>query len=127
MLLDTHTVLWALLEPDKLGAVGRGLIAARSTEILVSAASAWEIGTKFRLGRLPAADHLVHNYPAHLERLGATPLPITDAHTLHAGTLAWDHRDPFDRMLATQSVLENVPLVTQDRAFSTLPIVRAIW
>lgn len=127
LLLDTHALLWALTEPGRLSDRARSLIADRANEILVSAASSWEIGTKHRLGRLPMAAPLVHSIDETLDRLGATALPVTHAHAMLGGTMAWDHRDPFDRMLAAQSIIEGVPLVTADTAFAGVAVVSTIW
>lgn len=116
LLLDTHIFLWALMEPRKLPAGTRALIEDDETELLVSAASAWEIAAKYRLGRLPGASRVVADYPAAIRGLRAESLPINDVHALKAG--AWDvsHRDPFDRMLAAQALLEALPLATTDNA-----------
>jgi PIN domain nuclease of toxin-antitoxin system len=89
-----------------------------SVELLVSASSAWEIATKHRLGKLPDATPIVLSYARNLDRLGAHELPISSRHALAAGDLAWDHRDPFDRILAAQSILDGLPLVTSDAAFA---------
>lgn len=126
-LLDTHTLLWALTDPPRLGSEAHRIIAARSSDLVVSAATAWEIGTKQRLGKLPQADALVGGYPRHLNRLGAIRLPITEEHALLAGRLEWSHRDPFDRMLAAQAMLESLTLVTNDEALTSLPGLATAW
>jgi len=126
-LLDTHTLLWALTDPASLGVTAGRIIRDVDQALLVSAASAWEIATKQRLGRLPHADVIVATYTRHLKRLRAEPLPITDEHALLAGRLDWDHRDPFDRMLAAQAMTESLTLVTMDPAFTSLPGVRTLW
>lgn len=125
-LLDTHVLIWALLSPDELSASARTLILDASTTLLVSSASAWEIATKHRLGRLPEAADVVHGYLEHLRTLGAQELPISSAHALLAGGMRHAHRDPFDRVLAAQSILEGVPLVTGDAAFGALPVT-VVW
>ena len=127
ILLDTHVLLWALQEPAKLSAPSRAAIASRENELLVSAATAWEIATKFRLGRLPSAAVIVQDYAAVISRLGAQHLAVEPAHALLAGGIAWEHRDPFDRMLAAQSLLEGVPLASADPVFATLPGIRVLW
>lgn len=66
-------------------------------------------------------------YARRLKRLGAEPLPITDDHALLAGRVDWDHRDPFDRMLAAQAMTESLTLVTKDAAFTSLPGIRTLW
>lgn len=117
-LLDTHAVLWALTEPDRLGARARPILAARTSELVVSAATAWEIATKQRLGKLGQADALVGAYARHLDRLGVVRLPISEEHALLAGRLDWAHRDPFDRILLAQAMCESLTLVTNDAALT---------
>lgn len=126
-LLDTHALLWALTDPPRLGSEAHRIVAARSSHLVVSAATAWEIGTKQRLGKLPQADALVGGYARHLDRLGAIRLPITEEHALLAGRLEWPHRDPFDRMLAAQAMLESLTLLTNDEALTNLPGLATAW
>ncbi|MBL5973045.1 MAG: type II toxin-antitoxin system VapC family toxin [Candidatus Leucobacter sulfamidivorax] len=126
-LLDTHALLWAITDPDRLGAEVRRTIADRSNPLVVSAVSAWEIATKQRAGKLPQADVLVGAYSRHLDRLGVERLPVTEEHALLAGSLQWEHRDPFDRMLAAQAMLESMPIVTGEAAFAELSGVATVW
>ncbi len=84
-----------------------------------SYASAWEIATKYRLGKLPEAKPLVENYQDTLQKAKFNELTIANAHALRAGSLPILHRDPFDRMLMAQAELENLPIITYDRAFRT--------
>lgn len=126
-LLDTHTLLWALTDPSQLGSDALAAIRNRATPLTVSAASAWELATKHRLGKLPHADALIGAYTRHVDRLGATRLPITDEHALLAGTLEWSHRDPFDRMLAAQAMTESLTLLTNDTALTNLPGLATTW
>ena len=88
-----------------------------------------EVATKVRLGKLPEAEKLVTStaWLAALRRLRAEELAITTAHSLAAGSLDWPHRDPFDRLLAAQAILEQVPLVSIDPVFSTLPQLTVVW
>ena len=127
LILDTHALLWALAEPDRLSQSARTHIVDRANELLVSAVSAWEISTKVRIGKLPHAEPLMQNYGRLVAQLGATTLPISQEHGLFAGALDWSHRDPFDRMLAAQAVLEAASLVTFDRAFDDVEAVRTLW
>lgn len=127
VLLDTHAVLWAIAEPDRLGDEARTVVGDAATEVMVSSATAWELSTKARLGKLPAAAALLGSYHRQIARLGANELPMTSEHALLAGSLDWPHRDPFDRMVAAQSLLEGMPLVTCDPAFSSLAGLRLIW
>ena len=126
ILLDTHAFLWAIAQPDHLSPAARRLVADSTVDILVSSASAWEIATKVRLGRLPDAQALVAAFSDHVQRLGAQELAISIRHALTAGSFAVAHRDPFDRVLAAQALLEGVPLVTRDPAFAAFPI-HTIW
>ncbi|WP_067970937.1 type II toxin-antitoxin system VapC family toxin [Mycolicibacter icosiumassiliensis] len=126
-LLDTHAVLWALTAPARLGGNARKVLTDRSAPIVVSTVSAWELSTKQRLGKLPQADAILGAYSRHLDRLGASRLPITEEHALLAGRLDWDHRDPFDRMLAAQAIIESMTLITGDAGFAGLPGVPMLW
>ena len=118
VLLDTHALIWWLFDDPKLPEAARKVIRASDNEILVSPVSAWEITTKHRLGKLPEAGDL----PARFEHYVATarfrPLPIMLDHALAAGRLPGPHKDPFDRMLIAQGQLEDLPIVTGDRAFA---------
>ena len=114
-------------DPGSLGENAARAIEDAGQTLVVSAASAWEIATKQRLGRLPQADGIVATYTRNLKRLGAESLPITDEHALLAGRLDWDHRDPFDRVLAAQAMIESLTLVTTDTAFAGLPGLRTLW
>ena len=126
-LLDTHALLWALTDPTRLGPRAHDVIVDRSTTLIASAASAWEISTKHRLGKLAQADGLVGGYTRHLDRLGVVRLAVTDEHALVAGRLDWEHRDPFDRMLAAQAMIESLTLLTDDHAFEGLPGLAIQW
>ena len=126
LLLDTHVFLWALMEPDRLSRRVRGLLLDPGTQLLVSAASGWEVATKYRLGKLPGAAALMADYAAGLAGLDASVLPISNAHALAAGSFSQPHRDPFDRMLAAQAKLEMLPLATQDAAFNAFGI-ELLW
>lgn len=127
VLLDTHAVLWALTKPSSLGGTARALLADRATEVWVSSACAWEISTKQRLGKLPGVEAISASWSRHLKRLGARELPITSEHALLSGQLDWDHRDPFDQILAAQSLVEAMTLVTRDPQFTSAPGVAILW
>ena len=126
-LLDTHVLLWMLTDPERLSPRMQRTLADRRTVLFVSAASAWEISTKQRLGKLPQADVLVRGYEQHLRRLGVESVNITTTHSLLAGSLEWPHRDPFDRMIAAQCMTDSLPLVSADTVFATLPGLRILW
>ena len=126
-LLDTHVLLWALADPERLSRAARRVLRDPDSQLVVSAASAWEIATKQRLGKLPGAEVLTGQFARHVRHLGARTIDITAEHALLAGQLDWEHRDPFDRMLAAQSLTESWTLITQDPAFAGLTGVRLLW
>ena len=126
VLLDTHALLWMLLEPAKLSRRVRTLLADTKTEVQVSSATAWEIATKHRLGKLDHAEDVVRGYAEHLRQALATELPISSAHALLAGSFKNAHKDPFDRLIAAQSVLEAITLVSSDAAFDDFPVT-VLW
>ena len=110
LLLDTHTVLWALAEPATLSRPALEAIANGRNDIFVSAVSAWEVAIKRALGKLVAPDDL----EAKIMNEGFSPLPITFHHAESAGALPPHHADPFDRMLIAQAQAEGLILVTRD-------------
>lgn len=126
LLLDTHVLVWRATEPDRIGPSARAAISDLGNELFVSSVSAWELATKHRLGKLPSGDVIVAGFAAQLRVLGAQELSVNVEHALLAGGLAVDHRDPFDRMLAAQALVEGAALVTSDRAFGAFPIT-TLW
>lgn len=127
LLLDTHAFVWALVEPARLSRRALAAIENPASSILVSAASALEIATKHRLGTLPGVRPLLEAYAVHLAAFRAEELPILSTHALRAGAFAMDHRDPFDRLLAAQALIESIPLVTADPAFAQFEGVETLW
>jgi PIN domain nuclease of toxin-antitoxin system len=126
VLLDTHVLLWADAEPGRLSARARSLVESFSTEVFVSAASAWEIATKVRIGKLPQAAAFSAEMARRVEMLGFIPLAVTLEHALRAGQLPGPHKDPFDRMLIAQAQAENLALISNERVFDGYGI-RRIW
>ena len=124
-LVDTHVLLWLLSAPDRIPEPVLTPLADRSNALLVSAASALEISTKVRLGKLDAAE-LSTTLPGRLIGIGADVLPITLEHAMLAGSLSWAHRDPFDRLLVAQATIEDATLVTVDAALVGLPVPRIL-
>lgn len=118
-LIDTHILLWWIFDDPKLAQDIRAIIQNPTNEIFVSSASAWEISTKYRIGKLPEAKELLENYEKILQKARFSLLSITTAHSLRAGGIPIQHRDPFDRMIMAQSELENIPVITYDPAFKT--------
>lgn len=127
LMLDTHAYVWALTSPDRLSAAARASIEDATTTLIVSAASAWEMAIKHRAGRWPEAQVLLGQHDALCERLGATQLVMTSQHAITAGGLAWAHSDPFDRMLAAQSLVSQATLVTRDQVFTELGGLATLW
>ncbi len=125
-LIDTHVLLWWLFDDPKLPSAIRDIIAEPHHQILVSSASAWEIAAKHRLNQLTVADVLVRDIAGWVARAGFTELPVTIPHAQRAGSWTSPHRDPFDRMLAAQSALESIPLITADKALGSFGIER-VW
>jgi PIN domain nuclease of toxin-antitoxin system len=118
-LIDTHILLWWLFNDPQLNTKCRDIIANPDSRIFVSSASAWEIATKYRIGKLPEAQQIVEKYSQILAQAKFIALAITSAHALRAGSLPIAHRDPFDRMIMAQAELENLPVITYDAAFQT--------
>jgi PIN domain nuclease of toxin-antitoxin system len=126
LLLDTHALLWWLDGDRRLPIKVRRLIADSTNDVLVSAASAWEITTKARLGKLAGALEVASDVVACIAGQGFSALPISMDHAQRAGSLPGPHRDPFDRMLIAQSQAEDLPLATNETAFDAYGI-RRIW
>jgi PIN domain nuclease of toxin-antitoxin system len=122
MLLDTHIFLWWLFGDPKLPDKIMRYIENRDHEIFISAASVWEIATKYRLGKLPQAESVAKRVPSWIEQAGFSSLSVSVEHAQLAGTWNIAHRDPFDRMLAAQAKLENIPLATVDKVLHQFPI-----
>jgi PIN domain nuclease of toxin-antitoxin system len=126
LLLDTHAVLWWFADDPALPPRVKDLVDDPTNTVFVSAGSAWEICTKVRIGKLPTGQALSDDFSGHLARHHFTPLPISIEHGRLAGRLPGTHKDPFDRMLAAQALIEDVPLVTNDPAFSDFGVA-VVW
>jgi PIN domain nuclease of toxin-antitoxin system len=122
-LLDTHSLLWWLNDDPQLSAIARGLVSASDNEIYVSAASAWEIATKYAKGRLPTATVILPDFSAVIQQEDFLELPTTSTHMVRSALLPGDHRDPFDRILAAQSIIENMAMITIDREMLSLGVL----
>jgi PIN domain nuclease of toxin-antitoxin system len=116
-LIDTHILLWWLFDDPKLNSECRDIIRNPDLRIIVSSVSAWEIATKYRIGKLPEAKQIIEEYSQILDRAKFIELAVTSAHALRAGSLPISHRDPFDRMLIAQAEVESLPIITYDPAF----------
>ena len=125
-LLDTHALLWWLSDDPALTRSARKTIAETKNTLIVSAASAWEIAIKVRLGTLPTATDLAADFSGLMEREGFQSLAISAEHGIRAGLLSGPHKDPFDRMLIAQAQAEHIPIISNEESFESYG-VRRIW
>lgn len=125
-LLDTHALLWWLDGDSRLSPKARSLLGDENTTVFVSAASAWEIATKVRIGKLQGAVEVAERFSEVIGQQGFKSLDISIEHAKRAGLLPGKHRDPFDRMLVAQSQTEDVALVSNEKIFDQFGINR-LW
>ena len=126
ILLDTHAFVWWIAESERLSKTAYESIADEANAVIVSAASAWEIATKHRIGKLAEADALARNVAGAIASQGFEELAITVDDAERAGRLPGPHRDPFDRILIAQALVHDVAFVSLDRAFDRYGVDR-IW
>ena len=126
ILLDTHAFVWWTAESERLSETAYGSIADEANTIIVSAASAWEIATKHRIGKFAEADALACDMAGAIASQGFEELAITVTDAERAGRLPGPHRDPFDRILIAQALGHDVAVVSLDRAFDRYGVNR-IW
>lgn len=125
-LLDTHTFLWWILDDDRLSTTVRGIIQNSENVVYFSAASAWEIAIKAQLGKLILPAAVESFIPEQLQKNDFTSLPINLSHALLVASIPALHKDPFDRMLVVQSIVERIPILTADSLVTQYPVT-AIW
>lgn len=126
LILDTHTFVWWLTGDPKLSQIAIDHITGEHGSCYVSAVTAFELTNKMRLGKFEAAREIVERLDALMHENGFDALPITMAHATLAGQLASAHRDPFDRLLAAQAIIQNCPVVTKDAEFRDLG-AEVVW
>jgi PIN domain nuclease of toxin-antitoxin system len=126
VLLDTHTWVWSFADDGQLSAPARAAIAAADI-VYVSPISFFEIGQKVRLGKWPELEPIAHELTAILQEQGGIAAPLTPQISLHASLRDWEHRDPFDRIIASSAEMLGVRLVTKDPVFSELNTIQTIW
>ncbi len=126
LLLDTHALLWWLLDDPQLSDHARSAICDAKRRVCVSAASAWEIAIKHQIGKLPQASDIVANLESYIRKERFEVLSLGLNHALTAGKLPGPHRDPFDRMLMAQATEETMLLVSNDRVFRDYG-VNVLW
>ena len=125
ILLDTHALVWWLEDEPRLPAVVGDRIAAEGAG--VSAITFYEIGQKVRLGKWPEMAPVLPGLRSRLEAGGVAILPVGGAVAERAATMAWDHRDPFDRIIAATALAEGLAVATEDAALRALPGLRTVW
>ena len=126
VLFDSHALIWFLDDDPRLSRSARKALLDREAILTVSAVSAWEFGNKVRLGKWPAIARFADRFVETIDGLGYKILPISAEHAQLAGLMPGAHRDPFDRMLAAQSQIEGMPLVTVDPVFKAFG-TKVIW
>jgi PIN domain nuclease of toxin-antitoxin system len=126
LLLDTHALIWWLAGDEKLGRRAREAISDEANLVVVSAASAMEVATKFRIGKLPDAALLAQDFEAIIASQGFTELGISVRHARLAGEMGIDHKDPFDRLLIAQALSEDLVLVSNETRFDDFAVKR-VW
>lgn len=127
LLLDTHVFLWAVSEPKRLSSKARSSITKLENQIFVSPVTAYELSYEHRQGKLPFGAAIVTSFGRQVAHLYASELAVSSPHTLAAGQLDWDHKDPFDRMLAAQAMVEGLTLVTADENLQAFGPVATLW
>lgn len=126
LLLDTHALLWWLAGDRQLSPTARWAIEDEDNPVFVSAASAWEVATKHRLGKLPTVGPLARDFAGEIGRQGFLELPISLEDGQRAGSLTGEHKDPFDRMLIAQSKVYNLALISSEEVFDSFGVIR-LW
>lgn len=126
LLLDTHAFLWWIAGNERLSMTARRAITDDANEVLVSAASAWEVATKFRIGKLAEAAVLALDVSGRIADQGFEELSISVADGARAGALPGHHRDPFDRILIAQALARDIVLVSNEALFDRYA-VRRLW
>lgn len=119
-LLDTHALIWWWMNSPRLSVAARKTLSDSSNVMFVSTASIYEIALKSGLGKLPEIEDPARDYRPLMERNGFVSLPISDVHAMKAGLLEGTHRDPFDRLIAAQGIVEGIPVITCDPALASL-------
>jgi PIN domain nuclease of toxin-antitoxin system len=127
LLLDTHVFLWALAEPKKLSTKARNAITKLENSVYVSPMTAYELSYKHHQGKLPAGAAIVASFGRQVAHLYASELSVSAPHALAAGQLDWEHKDPFDRILAAQAMVEGLTLVTADQDLHAFEPVTTLW
>ena len=126
LLLDSHTVIWAADDPTQLPVLAQQLIQDPSHDRLISSATIWEMAIKFGLNKLPLSLPYRQWMDKAIADLGLIALPITLDHAERHAGLPWHHRDPFDRLMAAQALVEGIPLISAGKSFDLYGVTR-LW
>lgn len=126
LLLDTHALVWIVEAPVLVSQLVKGLVVDSRNTVLVSAASGWEIANKVRLGKMIFDETFLDAFDVRVRALGFEPVGVTAEHAVTGARLTGLHRDPFDRLLAGQAVVEHATLVSRDPAIPTLGVA-TVW
>jgi PIN domain nuclease of toxin-antitoxin system len=125
-LLDTAVWLWSLNSPELIGDEGRRVLERGEEEIYLSAVTSWEISIKMRVGKLNFVGPPAHHVPRFMAKQSLRPLSITHSHAAKVYDLPAHHKDPFDRMLIAQALVEDMVILTSDRSFRKYP-AKLVW
>ncbi len=126
-LLDTHTFVWAVSDVTELTPKVIAVLSDSTSEVFVSSASAWEMSIKHRSGKFPEASLILPDFYKTLAKARFLELMISSEHGIAAGDLAWNHKDPFDRVLVAQAQLEGCILLTSDSIIAQSGLVDVLW
>jgi PIN domain nuclease of toxin-antitoxin system len=128
VLLDTHTLAWAIGQADLLSEKVQDLLENPSVKLLISPVSIWEMSIKYKLGKWPEVAPFIDDalYHRFIQELNAEELLVSSRHTRLAGQIDMSHKDPFDRLLVAQAILEGIPIISKDSMLDTFPITR-VW
>lgn len=126
ILLDTHIFLWMISAPEKLSRTVKDILESKENEIFLSAVSGWEIAIKYQIGKLRLAENPDIYIPRQVVENSLEVLPIQMNHAINVSNLPDIHNDPFDRLLISQSQIENLPLITNDEKIKKYSI-NTIW
>ncbi len=126
VVLDTHALLWWFLDSQRLTRLAYQEITKGTNGVHVSAASIWEISTKYYVGQLPEAKELLLDIQGYMASQNFVELPVTISDAIRAGSLPGPHRDPFDRMLIAQAISNDLVLISNETLFDRYG-VRRLW
>lgn len=126
LLLDTHAFLWFVLNDPSLSAAARAIVGDPQNDVLISPATCWEIAIKVSIGKYQLPGPFADFLDDQIARNDLTMLPISVRHTAVVASLPFHHKDPFDRLLIAQAIVENIPLLSVDAVFDSYPVTR-LW